>query len=358
VRALTVVPGRAGSAAVTEVSDPEPGPAELLVDALALGICGTDAEIVAGEFGSPPVGEERLVLGHESLGVVREAPEETGFAAGDLVVAMVREPDPVPCVCCAAGEVDMCRNGLYVDRGIKDGHGYGSERWTVPAAYAVRLDAELARVGMLLEPTTIVAKAWEHLDRIGARLVFEPRRLLVTGAGPIGLLTALFGARRGLEVHVLDRVQHGPKPDLVAGLGAEYHSGSLEEALRDGEPDLVVEATGSVELVFEAIARTAPGGIVCLLGVSPGGHALTLDAGLLNTDLVLSNTVVFGSVSANRRHYEAAAGALAEAERSWLERLITRRVPLEQFEAAFERRADDVKVVIELGEGDAAPDLR
>ena len=322
---------------MTELPDPEPGPGELLVDALALGICGTDVEIVAGEFGSAPAGADRLVLGHESLGVVREAPPGRGFAAGDLVVGMVREPDPEPCVCCAAGELDMCRNGLYADRGIKDGHGFGSESWTIPAELAVRLDPELRRVGVLLEPTTIVAKAWEHVDRIAARLVFEPRRVLVTGAGPIGLLAALFAARRGLEVHVLDRVQHGPKPGLVADLGAQYHSGSLAEAVRDGEPDVVVEATGSVELVFDAMARTAPGGIVCLLGVSAGGHSLTVDAGLLNTDLVLSNMVVFGSVSANRRHYEAAARALAEAERPWLERLITRRVPLERFAEALDR---------------------
>jgi threonine dehydrogenase-like Zn-dependent dehydrogenase len=57
---------------------------------------------------------------------------------------------------------------------------------------------------------------------------------------------------------------------------------------------------------------------------------------------------VFGTVNGNRRHYEAAAEALAAADRDWLRGLITRRVPLERWPEALERRPDDVKVVIEL----------
>ena len=90
---------------------PRPGPGELLVDGLALGVCGTDREIAAGEYGWAPPGRERLVIGHESLGRVREAPAGSGFEAGDLVVGVVRRPDPVPCGACARGEFDMCRNG-------------------------------------------------------------------------------------------------------------------------------------------------------------------------------------------------------------------------------------------------------
>src|SRR5919199_3736190 len=151
MRALTVVPLRAGSAAVTEMPDPEPGPGDLLVDGVALGVCGTDREIIDGDYGWAPPGAERLILGHESLGRVREAPEGSGFAAGDLVVGVVRRPDPEPCEACARGEFDMCRNGEYTERGIKSIDGYGSERRTRGTDYAVKLDAGLERVGMLLE---------------------------------------------------------------------------------------------------------------------------------------------------------------------------------------------------------------
>jgi glucose 1-dehydrogenase len=105
MRALTVVPLQEGSAAVVDVEEPEPGPGELLVDGIALGVCGTDREIVAGEYGWAPAGQERLILGHESLGRVRTAPSESGFAAGDLVVGVVRRPDPDPCPACARGEM-------------------------------------------------------------------------------------------------------------------------------------------------------------------------------------------------------------------------------------------------------------
>jgi threonine dehydrogenase-like Zn-dependent dehydrogenase len=348
MRALTVIPLQAGSAAVVDMPDPEPGPGELLVDGIALGVCGTDREIMDGEYGWAPPGSERLILGHESLGRVREAPAGSAFAPGDLVVGVVRRPDPEPCPACARGEFDFCRNGGYTERGIKELHGYGSERWTVEADYAVKLDAELEPVGMLMEPTTIVAKAWDQIERIGRRAYFAPERVLVTGAGPIGLLAAMLGAQRGLEVHVLDRNEDGPKPELVARLGARFHSSDVGTVAEAAPPDIIIEATGVEQVIAEAMAHNAAAGIVCLTGVSPRGRALTVDLGGLNRDIVLENDVVFGTVNANLRHYALAAEALAAADRSWLEAMISRRVPLEDFEQAIEKRPDDVKVVLAL----------
>jgi threonine dehydrogenase-like Zn-dependent dehydrogenase len=349
VRALTVVPEQPGSAAVVEMPDPVAGDGELLVDGLLVGVCGTDREIVAGEYGWAPEGDERLVIGHESLGRVREAPEGSGFAAGDLVAGVVRRPDPVPCPACARGEFDMCRNGRYTERGIKARHGYASERWTVEADYAVKLDAALESLGVLLEPTSVVAKAWDHIDRIGRRAYFEPRRALVTGAGPIGLLAAMLGVQRGLEVHVLDRNTGGPKPRIVRALGATYHHTDVATACDHAAPDIIIEATGAAEVIFDAIEHNAAAGIVCLTGVSSTGHRITVDAGGLNREIVLENDVVFGSVNANLAHWRMAADALQRADRGWLESLITRRVPLERFDEALSRRDGDVKVVIELG---------
>jgi threonine dehydrogenase-like Zn-dependent dehydrogenase len=348
MRALTVIPLQAGSAAVTDVPDPQPGAGELLVDGIALGVCGTDREIVAGDYGWAPPGSERLILGHESLGRVREAPEGSGFAPRDLVVGVVRRPDPEPCEACARGEFDFCRNGKYTERGIKEIHGYGSQQWTVEADYAVKLDPGLEPVGMLMEPTTILAKAWDQIERIGRRAYFAPKRALVTGAGPIGLLAALLGVQRGLEVHVLDRNEEGPKPALVRDLGAQFHATDVATVAKEALPDVIVEATGVPQLVFDVMEHNAAFGVVCLTGVSPRGRNLTVDAGGLNRDLVLENDVVFGSVNANLGHYALAAEALARADRSWLERLITRRVPLEDFEQALEKQDDDVKVVLDL----------
>src|SRR4051812_42882742 len=260
MRALTTVPMTAGSLAVSDVPEPGPHEGELLVDGIAVGVCGTDKEIARGEYGWAPPGEERLVLGHESLGRVRSAPEGSGFSAGDLVVGVVRRPDPVPCGACAAGQFDMCLNGEYTERGIKQIHGYGSTLWTVEAAYAVRLDPSLESVGVLMEPTAIVSKAWDHIEKIAARAYTEQKRVLVTGAGPIGLLAAMLGAQRQLEVHVLDRVESGLKPDLVRALGATYHRGTIADAVGSCEPDVIIEATGVGQLVFDAMSNTRPGG--------------------------------------------------------------------------------------------------
>ncbi len=350
MRALTVVPQSPGSLALTEVDDPRPAAGELLVQALAVGVCGTDREIAAGEFGTAPHGADRLVIGHESFGRVLEAPADSGFAAGDLVAGIVRRPDPQPCGACANGYFDMCRNGGYTERGIKELHGFASERWTIEPDYALRLDPALGGAGVLMEPTSVVAKAWDEIERIGSRSWFDPQRVLVTGAGPIGLLAAMLGRQRGLDVHVLDRVESGAKPELVAALGATYHTEGFDEAVADVLPDVVIEATGVPSLVMAAMARTTPYGIVCLTGISAPGKRTAVDAGELNRSIVLDNDVVFGSVNANRAHYALAADALAAADREWLDRVVSRRVPLEDWADAFTDQDDDVKIAITLGE--------
>lgn len=348
MRALTVRPLERGSLSVATVPEPEAADGELLVEGVAIGVCGTDKEIVRGDYGWAPPGRDRLVLGHESLGRVLEAPAGSELAEGDLVAGVVRRPDPVPCGACAHDEWDMCRNGRYTERGIKELDGYGSQRWTVPERYAVRVAAHLGLAGVLMEPTSVVAKAWEQVERVGERAWFEPRRVLVTGAGPIGLLAAMIGVQRGLDVHVLDLVTDGPKPGLVRDLGATYHHSSVEEVAKAARPDVVLEATGVGSLVLDAISATTPYGVVCLTGVSSTGRTISLDAGGLNRELLLENDAVIGSVNANTRHYRAAADALAAADLDWLERLITRRVPLEKAARAFEASEEDVKVVVTL----------
>jgi glucose 1-dehydrogenase len=345
MRAMVIQPGVAGSASVAELEGPV-GEGDVLVDGLAVGICGTDVEIADGVHGTAPPGAEFLVLGHESLGRVVAAPPDSGLAVGDLVVGIVRRPDPVPCPPCGVGAWDMCRNGRYTERGIKGLHGYGAEQWRVEAGFAVRVDPGLGSLAVLLEPASVVAKAWDHIERILARAPVSPERVLVTGAGPIGLLAALLATQRGFDVHVLDLVTDGPKPELVAALGASYHSGAVVDV---PVPDIVLECTGAPSVVLDVIEHNARAGVVCLTGVSSGGRELPVDAGAVNRRLVLQNDVVFGSVNANRAHYDAAAYALSAADPVWLSGLITRRVPLESWADALRQQPDDVKVVVDLG---------
>ena len=346
MRALSLIPGKAGSLAWSDFPEPEESDGPVLVRTLAIGVCGTDLELARGDYGEAPGGSERLVIGHESLGEVVSAEGVPGLSKGDLVVGFVRRADPVPCVSCSIGEWDMCRNGQYTERGIKGRHGYASERYRIHPEHLIKVAPSLGQLGVLLEPTSVVAKAWEQIERIGSRAVFAPRKILVTGAGPIGLLAALLGVQRGLDVHVLDRVDSGPKPDLVRALGATYHHGSVAESGKGA--DVVIECTGAPQLVFDAMETTAANGIVCLTGVSSGGRTLGVDVGAYNRSMVLENDVVFGSVNANRRHYHDAAIALAAADHAVLARLVSRRVPPSRFQEAFTRQPDDVKVILDF----------
>lgn len=347
MQAVTVVPGAKGSVRLDDVPEPHAALGSVVVEALAVGVCGTDAEIADGGYGWAPPGEERLVLGHESLGRVLD-PGTTGLSQGDHVVGIVRRPDPLPCPNCAVAEWDMCSNGGYTERGIKQVHGFMSERWRIEPEYVVRVDKSLGILGVLMEPTTVVAKAWEQILTIGQRTFWDPHTVLVVGAGPIGLLAALIGVQRGAEVHVLDRVTTGPKPALVEELGAVYHSGSIADlGLR---PDIVVECTGVVPLIQQACGAVASGGIVCLTGVGGPGTSTTGQASSLATEAVLKNLVLFGSVNANRRHYYRAAKVLARADRSWLEQVVTRRVVPDDVDEALDKGTDDIKVVMEFAQ--------
>lgn len=144
----------------------------------------------------------------------------------------------------------------------------------------------------------------------------------------------------------IDLVTDGPKPELAAALGASYHSGAVVDV---PQPDIVLECTGAPSVVLDVIEHNALAGVVCLTGVSSGGRELPVDAGALNRRLVLQNDVVFGSVNANRAHYDVAAYALSAADPVWLSGLITRRVPLESWADGLQQQPDDVKVVVDLG---------
>lgn len=348
MKAMTVIPGRPDSARVDELPEPDLGDGAVLVDGLLVGICGTDGEITQQGYGVPPAGSDRLVLCHESLGRVVEAPAGGDLEAGDLIAGIVRRPDPVPCEPCGNGQWDFCRNGQYTERGIKGRNGYGAQRWRVEPEYAVRLDQSLGDLAVLLEPTSVVAKAWAQVKHVSGHMAYHPKVALVTGAGPIGLLAAMLGRQYGYEVHVLDRITDGPKPGIVADLGATYHSSPPWDSVT---PDVVIECTGVGALLMDVLQHTAVDAVTCLTGIHSGGRPLTFDADALNKELVLDNDIVVGSVNAGRPDYAEAAAALARADKDWLARLVTRRVPLERWPEALTKTDADVKVVVDLTQG-------
>ena len=348
MKAITVEPKKPGTARLEDVPEPEARDGSVLVEAIAVGVCGTDVEIVEGKYGWAPRGKTRLVLGHESLGRVVDPGPTGGLKKDDLVVGIVRRPDPVPCPNCAVGEWDMCRNGQYTERGIKQIDGFMSERWRIEPDYAMKVDSSLGLLGVLLEPTTVVTKAWEQIVVVGRRAFWEPRTVLITGAGPIGLLAALLGKQRGLDIHVLDRADSGTKPELVRSLGASYHTGTV--AGIGFEPDVIIECTGVGQVIADSIRSIAAGGTVCLTGIGTGGSTTGPGTADVAAGAVLRNNVVIGSVNANKRHWYKAGEALARADRAWLAQLVTRRERPNDFARALQRTPEDIKVVVQFAE--------
>lgn len=350
-----ITPGLAGSGRLADVPEPPRPPGEALVRVLAVGVDGTDRELLEGQYGAAPAGADYLITGHESLGRVVEGPAGT-LAPGTLVVAIVRRPDPEPCINCASGEWDMCQNGRYTERGIKGAHGFLAERYVEDPRYLVVLPEPLARVGMLLEPLSIVEKALEQIKRIQTRLVWAPRRALVLGAGTIGTFAALLLRLEGFDVHLYSRGDGGRGREVAEAAGAAFLSADarklgpgLEQEV--GPLDIVIEATGYSPLAFEAMDLVGPDGVLCLTGVSAGTRMLTVDASHLNLEMVLANKLVFGTVNANRRHFESGVLHLRSIEARWpglLETMITRRIPLAAFGPDALDHPGDLKVVVDV----------
>jgi len=206
MRAVVVTPREAGSGRLAEVPDPQPQQGEVLVRVREVGLDGTDIEILEGQYGEAPPGEDYLIIGHESLGQVQKLTDGAeGLSPGDWVVAIVRRPDPVPCRNCAADEWDMCLNGQYTERGIKGRHGFLAEFYVEAPKFLVRVPEELSPFAGLLEPLAIVEKAVEQIKRIQSRMVWQPQRAMVLGAGTIGLLAAMVLRLENVEVHIYNR---------------------------------------------------------------------------------------------------------------------------------------------------------
>ena len=355
MRAVVITPGTPGSARVEEVPDAPSGPGLVLVECLEVGVCGSDKLLVAGKEGAPPEGQDRLVLGHENLGRVLEAPPATPFSAGDLVMARVRHRDPVPCRQCAAGRQDHCENGRATERGITGRDGFMSERWSDHPENLTLLDPELERVGVLMEPMTVVEKGLRRAELVRREVDAPLRRAVVTGAGPIGLLGAVLLRLRGAQVTVVDVVADGsPRAEVARALGCEYVRGDAEPlpdlVERVGRPDVLLEATGVPALVLDSMRLVAPDGAVVLTGVTAGDRTAQAQSDAINDALVKGNGTVVGSVNAAMRDHAAAADDLLAAADRWpglLESMITRRLPPDRLSDALEPDPEsDVKTTV------------
>ncbi len=346
MRAFAVTPRKPGSGRVVDIPHPEPGEGEVPVRVIEVGICGTDAEINMGLYGDPPKGEDILVLGHEALGRLED---------GSLVVPMVRRPCG-ECPNCIQGAQDMCETGRFREIGIKEAHGAIRDHITEAPERLIPIPKESRPYAVLTEPMSVVAKGLRHALFIQKRLIWTPRRALVLGAGPIGLLAAMTLRTMGWTVLVVARRSGDSiKAGIAEAAGAKYHSAkerSIPELVADAEPfDLIFEATGSAVAAFDCIPGLAINGVLCLTSVTGGNAQKTIPIEKINYDMVLKNQLIFGTVNAHRSDYIAGLGHLKKIEDQFpglLEKLITARVSWDRAPELFDIQKDGIKTVFTL----------
>jgi threonine dehydrogenase-like Zn-dependent dehydrogenase len=343
-------------------------PTGVKLQMLEVGICGTDKEICAFEYGTPPAGSPYLVLGHESLGRVIEVGSDVSrVRVGDLVVTMVRRPCPHDdCPACRARRQDFCVTGDFTERGIKEAHGFLTETVVDDEWYMHVVPPELRDVAVLTEPLTIAEKALAEVRQVQQRLPWafstpeaapgRRHRAVVLGAGPVGLLGAMALLVAGFETYVYSRSPApNPKADLVQSLGATYISSETDPverlAERVGNIDLIYEAVGASGLAFEVMPYLGTNGVFIFTGV-PGRKApIQVDADRIMRNLVLQNQVVFGTVNAGRDAYEAAIRDLTAFRQRWPEAvraLITGRYPIDAHRDLVMGKEGGIKNVIAL----------
>jgi threonine dehydrogenase-like Zn-dependent dehydrogenase len=369
MRAIAVMPSAKRVSIIDQCEPRISSPTEVKLRMIEAGVCGTDREICAFEYGTPPPGNEELVIGHESLGeVVEVGPKVSRVKIGDLVVPMVRRPCPHShCTACINERQDFCFTGDFKERGIKEMHGFMAQYVVDDEIYMNPVPRDLRDVAVLVEPLTIAEKALTQVWQVQQRLPWScPRlpgkaqahchRAVVLGAGPVGLLGAMALVNHDFDTYVYARETiPNPKADVLNMIGAKYISAATHspEALAHevGNIDLVYEATGASRLAFDMIQQLGTNGIFVFTGVPGRKGPIEVDTDLMMRNLVLKNQVVFGTVNAGRDAFEASIRDVGIFSQRWPEAvksLITGRFPMDAYAELLLGGSRGIKNVIEL----------
>lgn len=339
MKAISVRPGEKNSAQLRELPWPTLSDSRreqaVLAEVVTVGLCASDRAIFSDGSCTAPHDADFLVPGHENLCRIKALGSAVrDLSVAELIVFMVRRPGDS--VYDELGMHDLSTDAQNLERGICGLHGFLSEQVVDDQRYAIRVPASLGTLGVFVEPTSVVEKAIRQAYLIQQRLgIWQPKRALVLGAGPVGLLATMVLRLRGLDVLTWaeDRVSSLPGR-LVEQLGARYvsaHEHDLPAAAAQlGPVDLILEATGYGPLLFQAMDCVGKNGVLVLTGVTSGQHeADGVAADRLMDGFVMGNKVVVGSVNAARVDFEQGVADLMLAQArwpSWLARLRTHRV--------------------------------
>ncbi|MEJ2614936.1 MAG: glucose 1-dehydrogenase [Ignavibacteriaceae bacterium] len=364
MKALSITPGK-GNLKIIDTDEPQiQFPDDIKLKVLQVGICGTDREEVEGGRADAPSNEDHLIIGHEMFGrVVDIGKDVSKVKKGDYALFIVRRGCG-KCYPCLNDRSDMCYTGQYKERGIKGLHGYQAEFVVDSEKYIVKVPEEIASIGVLAEPMSVIEKAIDdslllqeaRIPGVKASDWLEGRKALVAGLGPVGLLSAVALRLKNAKVFGLDIVDENSKrPSLLKAIGGEYIDGrqikttDIDEKL--GDMDFVLEAAGITKLEFQLLDTIGINGIYVLSGIPGGNRPVNILGDELIRKMVLMNHVWLGSVNASIQHYDMAISDLQKARIKWkdiIEEIITDKFHYTDFTRAFEvDSSKGIKTVIE-----------
>ncbi|MFI1197891.1 zinc-dependent alcohol dehydrogenase family protein (plasmid) [Streptomyces sp. BHT-5-2] len=303
---------------VTTVADPTPGPGEVIVAPAAVGICGTDAHIVDGEFAPTPY---PIVPGHEFTGeVVALGAGVTGVRTGEQVAV-----DPSlfcgACHFCANGRGNLCENWGAIGDTVD---GAMAEYVKVPAANCYRLPENIeVTQGTLIEPLSCAVRGFDVL----------PRRLgdhyLVYGAGTMGLMMLQLARAAGAaSLSVVDL--NTDRLRVAERLGADATAVSAAELDRPQGWETVIDCTGAIPVIEDGLGRVRRGGTFQQFGVAPSAAKASFSPFRVYNDeiTIVGSMAVLHSFG---RAVDLMAKGIVDADT-----MITHRYPLDDFGAALQ----------------------
>jgi len=349
MKAITIIPKTPNSMKILEVKKPSMKNDEVLVKIIRVGIDGTDKEIIRGDYGEAPKGSKYLIFGHESIGRIEKVGSKvTHFKIGDLVVASVRRPDD--CINCKSGETDMCIEGNYKERGIKGMHGFLAEYYVEKPQFLTLIPKRLEKIGVLLEPLSVVEKGIRIGYEVQKRLIWNPKNALVTGSGTLGLLACLVLKSRGLNVIMYDRSDNKIKKGIYEKLKIKRFS-SNNTNLHDvpklvgKQIDLIFEATGNSSIAFHSMNILGTNGVLILTSLGGNKDKIEICTTCLNNGLVLGNKSIVGSVNANMIDFKKGVSDISFFNNKWpdlLDSLITSKMNYTNIEKALESLNENI----------------
>ena len=272
---------------------PRPGPGEVLIEITAVGVCGSDVHYYEhGRIGSYVV-RQPLILGHESAGVIMAVGEGVSKSRiGERVAIEPGIPDGT-CQQCRTGHYNLCPNVRFF--GTPPIDGAFTNYVTVPGSFAYTLPASMSDdEGALIEPLSVGVWACRKAQLQGADYI------LVTGAGPIGLLVMKVALALGATAITMTDVSP-QRLEMAGKLGATRTVNVAQQSLAEAgvEADVLLECSGNQKALMDGIRCLRPAGKAIAIGMNPGEEVSIPMSFLQNREITLTGTFRYANTYAD-----------------------------------------------------------